>query len=90
MRLAFSIAINVDADISLFDEVLSVGDEHFQNKCMEKMVELKNEGKTMVFVSHSMDAVRRLCDRAIWLRDGKIEMDGNTKEVTDAYVEATR
>ena len=44
----------------------------------------------MVFVSHSMDAVRRLCDRAIWLRDGKIEMDGNTKEVTDAYVEATR
>ena len=57
---------------------------------MEKMSELKKEGKTMVFVSHSMEAVKKLCDRAIWLRDGKIEMDGNTKEVTDAYVEATK
>ncbi len=90
MRLAFSIAINVDADILLFDEVLSVGDEHFQNKCLEKMRELKREGKTMVFVSHSMESVRKLCDRTIWLRDGKIEMDGKTDEVVDAYVKATR
>ena len=90
MRLAFSIAINVDADILLFDEVLSVGDEHFQNKCLEKMKELKDEGKTMVFVSHSMESVKRLCDRAIWLRNGKIEMDGNTNEVVDEYVKETR
>lgn len=90
MRLAFSIAINVDADILLFDEVLSVGDEHFQNKCLEKMKELKSEGKTMVFVSHSMESVRKLCDRTIWLRNGKIEMDGNTGEVVDAYVKATK
>ena len=69
MRLAFSVAINVDADILLIDEILSVGDEHFQNKCFNKMRELKNQGKTMVFVTHSMGAVRDLCTRAIWLKD---------------------
>ena len=90
MRLAFSIAINVDADILLFDEVLSVGDEHFQNKCLEKMKELKKEGKTMVFVSHSMNSVKKLCYRTIWLRNGQVEMDGKTDEVVDAYVEATK
>ena len=77
MRLAFSVAINVDADILLIDEILSVGDEHFQNKCFNKMLELKNEGKTMVFVTHSMDSVKKLCDRTIWLKDGKInKIDG--------------
>lgn len=90
MRLAFSVAINVDADILLIDEVLSVGDEHFQNKCYDKMRELKKEGKTMVFVTHSMQTVKQLCDRAVWLRDGKIEMDGNTEKVVDAYIEATK
>ena len=55
MRLAFSVAINVDADILLIDEILSVGDEHFQNKCFDKMLELKEQGKTMVFVTHSME-----------------------------------
>lgn len=90
MRLAFSVAINVDADILLIDEILSVGDEHFQSKCYAKMKELKAEGKTMVFVTHSMSAVKELCDRTIWLCDGKIKMDGNTKEVVDTYVEATR
>ena len=54
------------------------------------MKELKSEGKTMVFVSHSMESVRKLCDRTIWLRNGKIEMDGNTGEVVDAYVKATK
>ena len=67
MRLAFSVAINVDADILLIDEILSVGDQHFQEKCFNKMRELKKEGKTMVFVTHSMDSVRNLCDRAVWL-----------------------
>jgi len=90
MRLAFSVAINVDADILLIDEILSVGDEHFQKKCYAKMKELKKQGKTMVFVTHSMSAVRELCDRSIWLYEGKIKMDGATSEVVDAYIEATK
>ena len=90
MRLAFSVAINVDADILLIDEILSVGDEHFQNKCFDKMLELKNQGKTMVFVTHSMESVKRLCDRAIWLYNGKIRMDGDTKEVVEEYIKQTR
>ena len=90
MRLAFSVAINVDADILLIDEILSVGDEHFQNKCFDKMQELKDQGKTMVFVTHNMGSVKRLCDRAVWLCDGKIKMDGNTDEVVDEYVKETR
>ena len=89
MRLAFSVAINVDADILLIDEILSVGDEHFQNKCFEKMLELKKQGKTMVFVTHSMGSVKKLCDRTIWLKDGKIEMDGITDEVVDEYIKET-
>ena len=89
MRLAFAVAINVDADILLIDEILSVGDEHFQNKCFEKMLELKAKGKTMVFVTHSMQSVKRLCDRAVWLSEGKIKMDGNTNEVVEEYVKQT-
>ena len=89
MRLAFSVAINVDADILLIDEILSVGDQHFQEKCFNKMRELKKQGKTMVFVTHSMDSVRNLCDRAVWLYDGKIRMDGNTDEVINEYLKVT-
>lgn len=87
MRLAFAVAINVDADILLIDEVLAVGDQHFQEKCLNKMKELKSEGKTMVFVSHSMDAVKFLCDRAIWLYHGEIRKDGKTEEVIEEYLE---
>ena len=90
MRLAFSVAINVDADILLIDEILSVGDEHFQNKCYQKMKELKKQGKTMIFVTHSMSAVRELCDRTIWLCDGKIKKDGKTNQVVNEYVIATK
>ena len=90
MRLAFSVAINVDADILLIDEILSVGDQHFQEKCFNKMRELKAEGKTMVFVTHSMESVRNLCGRAIWLYDGKVRMDGNTNEVVEEYLRVTR
>lgn len=90
MRLAFSVAINVDADILLIDEILSVGDEHFQNKCYDKMRELKKQGKTMVFVTHSMATVKELCDRTIWLCDGKIKMDGETNKVVEEYIKATR
>ena len=90
MRLAFSVAINVDADILLIDEILSVGDEHFQNKCFNKMQELKKQGKTMVFVTHSMDSVKKLCDRAVWLCEGKVKMDGKTEDVVNTYIEATK
>ena len=90
MRLAFAVAINVNADILLVDEILSVGDEHFQNKCIEKMLELKNQGNTMVFVTHSMESVKKLCNRAIWLYNGEIEMDGEAEEVIKKYVEVTR
>ncbi len=90
MRLAFAVAINVNADILLVDEILSVGDEHFQNKCIEKMIELKKQGKTMVFVTHSMESVKKLCNRAVWLYNGKIEMDGQALEVIKKYVEVTR
>ena len=89
MRLAFSVAINVDADILLIDEILSVGDQHFKEKCFNKMRELKKEGKTMVFVTHSMDSVRNLCDRAVWLYDGRVRMDGNTDEVVNEYLKVT-
>ena len=87
MRLAFSVAINVDADILLIDEILAVGDQRFQDKCMNKMLELKKQGKTMVFVSHSPEAVKFLCDRTIWLKNGIIEMDGKTKDVLPKYLE---
>ncbi len=89
MRLAFSVAINVDADILLIDEILSVGDQHFQEKCFNKMRELKKEGKTMVFVTHSMESVKNLCDRAVWLSDGVVRMDGNTDEVVNEYLKET-
>lgn len=85
MRLAFSVAINVDADIILIDEILAVGDQHFQEKCMDKMLELKENGKTMVFVSHSKNAVEFLCDRAIWLNKGVVELDGKTSDVLEEY-----
>ena len=89
MRLAFSVAINVNADILLIDEILSVGDQHFQEKCFNKMRELKEQGKTMVFVTHSMESVKNLCDRAVWLYEGQIRMDGNTDEVVNEYLKVT-
>lgn len=85
MRLAFSVAINVDADILLIDEILAVGDQHFQEKCLNKMLDLKSQGKTMIFVSHSESAVKFLCDRAVWLSDGQVRMDANTDEVLKKY-----
>lgn len=90
MRLAFSVAINVNAEILLVDEILSVGDEHFQEKCFKKIEELKENGVTIVFVTHGMGSVKRFCTRAVWLHKGQIKMDGNTKEVIDAYVNETR
>lgn len=87
MRLAFSIAINVDAEILLIDEILAVGDQHFQDKCFAKLEELKNSTKTIVLVTHSLGAALKLCDRSIWIYNGKIKMDGNSKKVIDKYLE---
>ena len=89
MRLAFSVAINVDADILLIDEILSVGDEHFQNKCYNKMKELSNQGKTMVFVTHSMNTVKEFCSRAVWLSNGVIKMDDEPDKVIEEYLKET-
>ena len=86
MRLAFSIAVNVQADILLIDEILAVGDAHFQSKCLNKMKELKAQGKTMVFVSHNIDQVKSFCDRALWIKDGEIMMDGDTDKVLEEYI----
>lgn len=86
MRLAFAVAINVDADILLVDEVLAVGDQHFQDKCIAKMKQLKEEGKTMVFVTHSLDTVKSFCNRAVWLNKGVIKMDGKPENVIEEYL----
>lgn len=87
MRLAFSIAVNVQAEILLIDEILAVGDAHFQAKCLNKMKELKAEGKTMVFVSHNTNQIKSFCDRALWIKKGEIVMDGPTEEVLEKYIE---
>ena len=89
MRLAFAVAINVDADILLVDEILAVGDQHFQDKCINKMKELKKEGKTMVFVTHSMNTVKEFCTRAVWLDKGIVRMDGEPEGVIEEYLKET-
>lgn len=86
MRLAFSVAINVDADILLIDEILAVGDQHFQDKCFKKLEELKNSDKTIVIVSHSLGSVKELCDRAVWIYDGEVRLDGESSKVIDEYI----
>lgn len=87
MRLAFSVAINVEADILLIDEILAVGDTSFQKKCVEKLTYLKQRGCTIVFVSHDHNMVERLCDKAVWLKDGWIQSQGNVKEVINSYLD---
>lgn len=86
MRLAFAVAINVDADILLIDEILAVGDVNFQMKCINKLFELKNQGITIILVSHSMDQVEKICERSIWLQGGKIQMDDTPQAVKKAYL----
>ena len=88
LRLAFSVAINVDADILLVDEILAVGDIQFQKKCMDKLDEFKKSGGTIVLVTHSVDQAKELCDKVAWIESGKIKMMGNSKNVCDAYQDA--
>ncbi len=90
MRLAFSIAINVDADILLIDEILAVGDQHFTEKCYDKLGELKNSDKTIVIVTHSLDVVKSLCDRAIWIYKGEFRLDGDPTYVIEEYLKQVR
>ncbi len=85
MRLGFAIAAHIDADLLLLDEVFAVGDEQFQRKCFGKIFEFKQRGGTIVFVSHDASAVERLCDRAILLREGRVEYDGPTHEAIVRY-----
>lgn len=87
MRLGFSIAINVDPDILLIDEVLAVGDAAFVPRCLDKINEFKRQGKTIIFVSHDLATVERISDEVIWLKNGNIEMQGYPKRVTDTYLE---
>ncbi len=87
MRLGFSIAINVNPDILLIDEVLAVGDASFVPKCLDKINEFKRNGKTIVFVSHDLATIERISDEVIWIKDGKIFKKGYPKRITDAYLE---
>lgn len=88
MRLAFSVAINVDAEILLIDEILGVGDVSFQKKCFEKLQEIKQQGTTIVIVSHSLEQIEQICDRSIWIQEGKIEEEGNPRIVNAHYFQA--
>jgi len=86
-RLAFSVAVNLDPDILLIDEALSVGDARFRRKSFDKMRELCGEARTIVLVSHSMGAIRDLCDVAIWMHKGELRMWDDPETVIDAYTE---
>ncbi len=87
VRLGFAVAVHVDPDILLIDEVLSVGDEEFSAKCTAKIQEMKYRGVTLVFVTHQLDQVRNLCDRAVWLERGEIGASGDPARVVDAYLQ---
>lgn len=89
-RLAFAVSVNVEPDILIVDEVLAVGDLRFQMKCMDKMKKLMSGGTTVLFVSHDINAVRRLCNRAIWIDNGNLILDADVNTVGDRYVEYIR
>jgi lipopolysaccharide transport system ATP-binding protein len=88
-RLGFSVAAHIDPDILMLDEVLSVGDASFQQKCLSRMDDLTGNGRTLIFVSHSMDSVSRFCDRAIWLDKGRVRADGDVMAVSAEYSKST-
>jgi len=87
MRLGFSVAINVNPEILLIDEVLSVGDAAFVPKCLDKIDDFRRRQKTIVFVSHDLDTVKKICDRVAWIKDGRIRMLGEPKRTVDAYLQ---
>jgi ABC-type polysaccharide/polyol phosphate transport system ATPase subunit len=85
LRLAFSVAVRVDPDILVIDEILAVGDIDFQEKCVAEIMRLKNSGKTLVYVAHDIKLLRKLCEQALWLEHGEVRMFGPSAEVLDAY-----
>lgn len=87
MRLAFSVAINVNAEILLIDEILGVGDANFQAKCFNRLREIKANGTTIVIVSHSLGQIEQICDRSIWLQDGEIKAEGTPREIHPKYLD---
>lgn len=87
MRLAFSVAINVDADILLIDEILAVGDANFQAKCFNKLREIKAHGTTIVIVSHSLGQIEQICERSVWIHKGKIKAEGNPFDIHPMYLD---
>ncbi|TET54232.1 MAG: ABC transporter ATP-binding protein, partial [Actinobacteria bacterium] len=86
VRLGFAVAINVEPDILLIDEVLAVGDEQFQRKCNEKILQFKRQKKTIIIVSHALEELRTLCDEALWLHKGKLKKSGRAEDVIDSYL----
>jgi ABC-type polysaccharide/polyol phosphate transport system ATPase subunit len=88
MRLGFAVAIHVDPDVLLVDEVLAVGDEGFTHKCLDKFAEFRRRGKTILLVTHSLGLVEHLCDDAVWLDDGRLQAQGDPKRVVGAYLTA--
>src|ERR1700674_1742426 len=88
MRLGFAVAINVDPDVLLVDEVLAVGDEGFTHKCLDKFAEFRRHGKTILLVTHSLGLVERFCDEALWLDSGRVRAHGDPRRVIDAYLAA--
>jgi ABC-type polysaccharide/polyol phosphate transport system ATPase subunit len=86
MRLGFAVAIHVDPDVLLIDEVLAVGDEAFTHKCLDKFAEFRRRGRTVLLVTHSLDLVTRFCDEAVWLDGGVLRLQGDPRRVIDAYL----
>jgi ABC-type polysaccharide/polyol phosphate transport system ATPase subunit len=85
VRLGFSVAIHVEPEILIVDEVLAVGDAEFQSKCLNKFYDFRAEGRTVILVTHSMQLIRDLCDSAAWLQNGKLRQVGNSEETVLAY-----
>ena len=86
MRLGFAVAIHVNPDVLLVDEVLAVGDEGFTHKCLDKFAEFRRRGKTILLVTHSLNLVERFCDEALWLDEGRARSHGDPKRVVGAYL----
>ena len=86
MRLGFAVAIHVDPDVLLIDEVLAVGDEAFTHKCLDKFAEFRRRNKTVLLVTHSLNLVERFCDEALWLNDGRAQAMGDPRRVVSAYI----
>jgi ABC-type polysaccharide/polyol phosphate transport system ATPase subunit len=86
MRLGFAVAVHVDPDVLLVDEVLAVGDESFTHKCLDKFAEFKRRGKTILLVTHSLNLVERFCDEALWMDAGQVHAQGDPKRVVDSYI----